>query len=318
MEELEMVPARVDDAAFVADVMTALRPTRPMDPLVKRYWWEHPGRNWMQRHWVVRSAGRPAGYGMLMHPRWEVVQARYGSLDGDLAPEERSGERLDRLYDGLEVAAREEGATILRARANDDDPLKIEVILGRGYREDRRGKRWELDLVAGRDRILEMTERSRVRMREQGVRLLTLAEDADPDKHRKVWLMNEEATQDVPTTQPHVPEPLEDHLIWMGAPEIREDRFWIARMGEEIVGCSVLAYPPVRGVVGTEWTATARSVRGQGVARAVKCETLAQAIALGVTRVRTGNDAANDPILHLNESMGYPPGVGAIDFLKPA
>ena len=51
---------------------------------------------------------------------------------------------------------------------------------------------------------------------------------------------------------------------------------------------------PVRGVVSTEWTATARSVRGRGIARALKCETVAQAIALRVDRVRTGNDAAND------------------------
>jgi GNAT superfamily N-acetyltransferase len=79
---------------------------------------------------------------------------------------------------------------------------------------------------------------------------------------------------------------------------------------------SVLAYPPVRGIVGTNWTATARSVRGRGVARALKCETVAQAIALGVDRVRTGNDAANDPILHINETMGYRPIAGGISFLK--
>jgi hypothetical protein len=57
-------------------------------------------------------------------------------------------------------------------------------------------------------------------------------------------------------------------------------------------------------------------VRGRGIARALKCETLAQAIALGVDRVRTGNDAQNDPILHINESMGYRPITGRVDFLK--
>ena len=91
---------------------------------------------------------------------------------------------------------------------------------------------------------------------------------------------------------------------------------WLAREGEEIVGISVLAYPPVRGLVVTAWTATARSVRGRGVARALKCETLAQAIALGVPRVRTGNDGANAPILHLNASMGYEPVTGRVDYLK--
>jgi hypothetical protein len=68
--------------------------------------------------------------------------------------------------------------------------------------------------------------------------------------------------------------------------------------------------------VNTAWTATARAARGQGVAGALKCVTLGQAFALGVDRVRTGNDGANDPILHLNASMGYVPIPGRVDFLK--
>ena len=41
-----------------------------------------------------------------------------------------------------------------------------------------------------------------------------------------------------------------------------------------------------------------------------------EAIALGVDRVRTGNEGANDPILHINASMGYRPSVSSINFLK--
>jgi hypothetical protein len=43
---------------------------------------------------------------------------------------------------------------------------------------------------------------------------------------------------------------------------------------------------------------------------------LIQAVAFGVDRVQTGNDGANDPILHINESMGYRPWVASINFLK--
>ena len=48
----------------------------------------------------------------------------------------------------------------------------------------------------------------------------------------------------------------------------------------------------------------ARAARGKGIARALKCETVMQAIALGVDKVRTDNDSTNAPILHLNEQMG--------------
>lgn len=315
---LALRPATLDDAGFVADVQTALRPERPADPVVMRYWWEVGAGNWTEERWVADAAGRPVGYGTSSHARWEVVPERYATVGGDLLPEARSRERLDAIFAAMEARARQAGARILHVRANEDDASRIAVIEQRGYREDRRGRRWELDLTEARDRILATTEECRDRMRREGVRLLTLAHDPDPEKHVKVWRMNEEAALDVPTTEPRVPGLFEDHMKWVRAPDMREDRFWIARIGDDIVGCSVLAYPPVRGVVGTEWTATARSVRGRGVARALKCETLAQAIALGVTRVRTGNDAANAPILHLNETMGYRPGVGAIGFLKPA
>ena len=165
---------------------------------------------------------------------------------------------------------------------------------------------WELDLAANRAKLLAMLERSRSRMREEGIRILTFAEDSDPDKVRKIHEMNLEAEQDVPTTIPLVPYPVEITERWLlGSPALRPDRIWLARTGEDIVGISMLAYPPTVGNVWTDWTGTARKIRGRGVARALKLETVAQAIALGVTRVRTSNDGENAPILHLNEEMGY-------------
>jgi GNAT superfamily N-acetyltransferase len=211
-----------------------------------------------------------------------------------------------------------DGAKRVGVRSNEGDAVRIAAILGRGFREDRRGRRWLLDLVENRERIAAMTAQSRKRMRAEGVRLLTIDQDGDPGRYRGVWRLNEEATRDVPATLPNVEDSLEDTLRWLRAPDMHEDRFWIARDGEGIVGVSVLGYPPVRGIVGTDWTATARRVRGRGVARALKCETLLQAVALGVDRVKTSNDGANDPILHINESMGYQPWVASINFLKDA
>jgi hypothetical protein len=306
--------ATLDDAAFAADVFTAVWPRNPTDPVLLRYSWETAGPSWVVERFVVERSGTASGFAFTEHPRWDLAERRWASVGGDLWPAERHN--LDALFSAMEERALAGGADILRARANEDDPERIATILRRGYREDRRGKRWELDLAANRERLSAMAEASRERMRREGIRLLTLADDSDHEKYSKVWRMSEEATQDIPRTLPHVPESLEDYLHWIKAPDMREDRFWIARMSDDIVGVSVLSFPPVRGLVGTAWTATSRSVRGRGVARALKCETLIQAIALGVDRVRTGNDAANDPILHINASMGYQPVPGAIDFLK--
>lgn len=316
--DLVLRPATLDDAAFVTDVATALHPKRPRDPVVARYWWAVGSTNWSVERFVVEYLGRAIGYAVMERPRWELDPNRRAEVGGDLLPDARSAERLDAILDAMEERAGAAGAAVLRAWADEDDPLRAEAILRRGYHEDRRGRRWELDLAANRERLAAMTEASRARIRAEGIHLLTLAEDPDPQRYERTWRMSEEATQDIPTTLPHIEESLEDYLRWFHSPDIREDRFWIAELDDDIVGCSVLAYPPVRGVVGTSWTATARAVRGRGVARALKCETVMQAIALGVTRVRTGNDAENDPILHINATMGYRPIPGGINFLKSA
>jgi RimJ/RimL family protein N-acetyltransferase len=83
------------------------------------------------------------------------------------------------------------------------------------------------------------------------------------------------------------------------------ERWWIALDRDEPVAMSYLAYPPVRGIVWTSFTGAHRAYRGRGIARAVKLQTLAQAVQLGVAEVRTDNDSTNKPMLHINETLGY-------------
>jgi hypothetical protein len=314
--ELGFREATLDDAAFSADVYSLVHPERPTDPVVERYWWEQPDDTFVSRRWIVQLGGRDIGVASFDHPAWARLQEPHGDIGGELVPDQRKRATLEALLAEMERRLVAEGAKRIAVRANEDDEARIAAIAARGFREDRRGRRWVLDLSENRERVSAMAVESRARMRAEGIRLLTLDQDLDAEKYRKVWRMNEEATQDVPTTLPNVEESFEDTIRWLHAPNMHEDRFWIAREDDEILGVSVLGYPPVRGIVGTEWTATARRVRGRGIARALKCETLVQAIALGVDRVRTGNDGANDPILHINASMGYRPWVASISFLK--
>ena len=316
MGDLQFREATPDDATFSADVKTALFPARPTDPVIERYWWEQPDDVFITRRWIVQRDGQDIGVAAFDHPAWGRLPVPHGEIYGDLLPDQRDLASLRVLIAEMERRLTADGAKRIAVRANEDDEVRIAAIVGRGFREDRRGRRWVLDLAENRDRIERMTRQSRERMRDEGIELVTLDGEHDPEKYRKVWRTNEEATQDVPTTLPITEESFEGTMRWLRQPGMHEDRFWIAREGDEVVGVSVLEYPPVRGIVGTAWTATARRVRGRGIARALKCETLMQAIALGVDRVRTGNDGANDPILHINASMGYRPSVSSINFLK--
>lgn len=309
--------ASLDDAAFAADMDTALFPDEPADPAMTRHWWASDDPEWTTERFVVEARGRAIGIANHSHAPWEKMPKGYGRVGGDVVPDFRTSERLTAIYDAMEERSRADGTKIFTGFAREDDRLKQEFLTRRGYKEERRSKGWELDLTKHRDRLLAMAEASRAKMREHGIAILTLDRDNDPEKFKKIWRMNNEAFQDIPTTVPIVPDPFEIFMKWFESPGLREDRVWIARHDGDVVGISMLAYPPTRGNVWTDWTGTARSIRGKGVARALKCETVAQAIALGVRRVRTENDGQNAPILHLNEEMGYERIPGWIQYLKP-
>ncbi len=314
--DLELRPATLEDATIVADVETELRPEDAVDPLMIGHWWRMMPADAKLERYIALKNGVPVGYARWDHTVWAKMPRRFMRVAADLRPALREADRLSALYDYLEGRGRDEEARALTTWAWEDDAPRIALLQSRGYREERRERFWELDLVKERDRITKMAAESRERMMREGIELLTLDQVEDPRRWEKLKRMSDEAEEDVPTTVPVVPMPMDEWLKWFESPALRPDRIWIAREGDDIVGISQLAYPPVRGVVSTDWTGTARKVRGRGVARALKCETLMQAMALGVDRVRTDNDSTNVPILHINETMGYRRRADMIQFLK--
>jgi GNAT superfamily N-acetyltransferase len=303
---MTMRPATLDDAEIVADLDALRDPDDPRDPAILRHWWESMYRTEVAWRQIGERDGVPVAFVATVHQRWETTPTRFGSGRIVLHPQHWSASLQEHLLDLAEEWFISEGCETGVLRVREEFTRERAVFERRGYREERRAKVWKLDLVARGERLLGKAEEERAKMRKQGVRMLLLSEDGDPDKMRKLYEMAIEAERDIPTTVPWRTLSIEDwREHWFGSPGIREDRFWIARVGDEVVGLSVLEYPVTRGVPWTAFTGTARRVRGQGVARALKYETLAQAIRLGAQSVRTGNDGANAPILHLNEEMGY-------------
>jgi GNAT superfamily N-acetyltransferase len=303
---LTLRPATLDDAVIVAELDALRDPNDARDPAILRHWWSTMGRIEVAERQIAERDGVPIAFVAAFHARWETTTSRFGAGRIVVHPDHWSAEMQDNLLDVAEDWLKAERCDISVMRMREDFNRELAVLERRGYREVRRAKVWELDLVAGRSRLMVKAEETRAKMRDQGVRMLLLSEDSDPDKMRKLFEVTTESEQDIPTTVPWRVLGFDDWKHhWFANPGVRADRFWIAREGDDIVGMSVLEFPITRNVPWTAFTGTARKVRGRGIARALKYETLAQAIALGFKAVRTQNDGANAPILHLNEEMGY-------------
>src|SRR5207237_8309366 len=184
-----------------------------------------------------------------------------GSAVGHLGPPHRTPERLDALFASMEERSRADGTQTFTTWAWEDDDLRVSALAKRGYREERRQRFWELDLVANRSKLEAMATDSRATMRAEKIRVLTIDQDSDPEKWKKLWQMSEEAIHDIPTTVPFTGTTFNDFMKWMRSPGLHADRVWIARDGDAILGVSILSYPPKRGLVPTDWTGVARAGR---------------------------------------------------------
>ena len=302
---LRLRPATLDDAALVADLESLRDPIEPRDPLLLRHWWLMTDEHEKTMRQVAERDGAAVAFISASHEPWDG-RKRFGGIRAMLRYDTWTDADFALLVDFGEAWLRDQGAQTSVARVREEFRREIAVLDRLGYREDRRMRISELDLAARRDEIKRMAEETRLQMREQNVEMLPLSEDPDPEKLLKLYEMMMESEQDIPTTVPrYTPGFDEWRRFWFDNPAIRQDRFWIAREDGAIVGTSVLDCPTVRGVPSTAYTGTSRRVRGRGIARALKYQSMEQAVDAGFTRVRTNNDADNPPILKINSEMGY-------------
>jgi GNAT superfamily N-acetyltransferase len=302
----DLRPATLDDVGIVADLETARDPDDPRDPERMRFWWTSGSLSQVFSRHVAVDEGKAVAYMVASHERWGDAPERFGSIRAVIRSDVWSEREYARLIGTGEGWLGSEDVVNAVNRVREDFSHELEALNRIGYREVRRQKISELDLVARRDDLLRGLAQERRKMKTQGVKMLTLSEYTDTDRLMKLHEMMVATEQDIPSTVPIPRQPFDE---WMRAtfddPGVRQDRFWIALDGEAIVGLSYLQFPPVRGLPWTAFTATSKEVRGRGIARALKYESMAQAVELGYKSVRTANDGANAPILHINGEMGY-------------
>jgi RimJ/RimL family protein N-acetyltransferase len=311
---LRLVPLTPELAETAADLLTAIRPDEPFDPVMLRYRLESPQFGWTQERFLIQAGDEVLGAAAVGHAPWEKDPERFCYFDMFVATAAEA--HADQAVDLLERRALAHDPRTLLASCTADQRAIADAILDRGYERDREGRLWELDLGERREYLHGEVARTRGEMREQGIVLRTLAASPAATRYEKLLDLLNAAFADVPHTGPSVDQGMAEMRRRLGAPDIREDRYWTAWAGDELAAISFLKFPPVRGNVYTGFTGSARPYRGRGIASAVKMETLAQAIELGVTRVRTGNDEANAPMLHINERLGYRLLPGELTFIK--
>ena len=305
MSELSYRPAGLDDAALASDLMTASYPAMAQDPVITRLRWEHARRGFAYGRFIAERKGKPLGFMAWVHGPWKEVEDRHCEVEAWLDRAAIDRHLLVEMFRWIGDLAEAEGSRLLLAYCAEDEPEMLDALAALDYRPERVERVWELDLNAHGARLVGEAAKARDRMAGAGIRWTTLAGWPDADRVRKLHGLNERTIEDIPHTVNIVHEALEDFEKRVTSPDRPHDRFWIALDGDRPVAMSYLKFPPVRGDVWTGYTCTDPEYRGRGLARAIKLQTLAQAVELGVPRVVTANDGENAPMLHINETLGY-------------
>ena len=316
MAEVIYRPAELDDAELAADLMTAAYPALAADPIVTRYRWEHPKRGWSAGRFIAEMDKRSIAFIDWVHGPPDQDPDRHCEVSVYLDAAELDVDRLTSMWQWVASQAEATGSRILEGYAAEDEPEMLEALARAGFERDRQEKVWELDLKEHGDRLMREAKDARANFGKEGIELKTLRHWPDRDALKKLHSLDGPTRNDVPTTFPNLPETFEDFVVRANGPDRPRDRFWIALDGDRPVAMSYLRFPPVRGNVWTGYTCCDRQYRGRGIARAIKLQSLAQAVELKVPFVYTDNDSENAPMLHINEKLGYRPRPGFVGHLK--
>jgi RimJ/RimL family protein N-acetyltransferase len=305
MSELTYRQASLDDAELASDLMTASYPAMAQDPVITRLRWKHSRRGFSYGRFIAEMNGKPLGFLAWVHGAWNDVEDGHCEVEAWLDRAALDRGLLVEMFAWIGDRAEAEGSRLLLSYCAEDELEMLQALAALDYRPERVERVWELDLKTHGRRLVDEAAEARDRMAAAGIHWTTLAGWPGADRVRKLHELNERTVEDIPHTVTIVHEAFEDFEQRVNMPDRPHDRFWIALDGDRPVAMSYLKFPPVRGDVWTGYTCTDPEYRGRGLARAIKLQTLAQAVELGVPRVVTANDGENAPMLHINETLGY-------------
>ncbi len=292
----------------------AVYPEYPFSPAEMR----HEDETWDgAKYFRWRSLLGGVGWVQVNHARHAFVPDTYW-LDLGVVPEARRQGRGTALYDAALAVLGGRGAMRMRAGTKESMADGVTFLERRGWAETKRD--WESRLFL-KDFDAARFAGARERVETVGVRISTLKDEMARDAaaaHEAFELMNE-IHFDVPSTD--APTPL-DEATWrtrsLEGPNALPDAFFIAvdPSGRYLALSELERSAEDPTFLWQGLTGVRREARGRGLAMALKLETVRYARERGVEHIKTWNDQRNQPMLRINEALGFVKQPAWISFQK--
>jgi ribosomal protein S18 acetylase RimI-like enzyme len=292
-----------DYEAIVA-VENANYPDAPSSSNEFRFYDETRDPKYLFERILAEENGRVVGFAKYGQPWWSFEEGKY-FFGIEVHPDWHDKGVAEALYEQVMEALRDCAPTQLISDCVEDQQYIVNLLGTEDYKAVMRVPRSELDV--------QLFDGSRFavicnRVRDAGIRVDNLAVIATQDANwkRKLWHLEWELLQDVPTPAPLTRMPFEQwQKRFLGSPNFTFDGQTVAREGDRFVGMSGIwtseadpkkLYTGLTGVV--------RSYRRRGIATAMKVNGIRFAQSKGIEVIETDNEE-NNPMLDLNKQLGF-------------
>lgn len=250
-----------------------------------------------------------------------VFAMKDGTFRGGVrvAPEQRRRGIGRALLERLESHARSHGAPRIMSQLRGDEPEGIRFAEHHGYRETNRRYGSYLDVQAFDPSRFEDPEAI---ARRAGVRLVPYAE-LERERSNDLDALQRESYEfglglmaDIPRPEPMQMPPYEGIRDLFFGPDGFDHASTIVGMRDGRIVSQTITELRSPGIAYTDFTGTARELRGNGLALALKLRAIAELKRKGTRLFGTTNDEANAAMRGINERLGYVPDPPTIELEK--
>ncbi|MCX5971722.1 MAG: GNAT family N-acetyltransferase [Coprothermobacterota bacterium] len=301
--KLEIRPYQQGDADGVAAVANVNWPDHPISTEELLFQDAHQDPKCFFGRWVVEREGRVIAFADLCQ-MVEMYHPHKYVYDVQVLPScqrQGIGSSLHELLLGI-LGKRE--ALSARSWTHSTHTQALDFLQHRGFVEDMRS--WDSTLEV-KDFDFTPYQGVTEKLEAEGFHIRTFRQlKEDPQRNRKIYDLVSEFVEDIPFPEQATSFSPEYFESWFQDPALLPDGYLLMVQGERYVGLSDLwtvSGQPDRLRQGL--TGVRRDCRHKGIALALKLTGIRFCQAYGASRITTSNEIHNQPMLALNERLGF-------------
>ncbi|GCE13454.1 GNAT family N-acetyltransferase [Tengunoibacter tsumagoiensis] len=234
-------------------------------------------------------------------------------IELSVAKEQRRQGIGSALYEQALHFARERNANTLRAwfYQYGSETDGIDFLVHRGFVEEAQRQTWQIDLT--RYDFAELEEYA-ASMEWQGIRILAYGIDLldTPEGRQNLFQLDKELE--------HIP-PEADYTSWVQSTieqtDWEKDVYLIAELNGKWIACSsAKTFNREERIARIPYTGTLPAYQGRGIATTLKLRVMQRLQQQGYRMLLTSNRKNNEPILAINQHLGFQPGPIELTYKK--